>query len=93
MRTVLGLLFGRWVAEYLGNREAERKRQLPGRDEELNGKAKWIAAEHDWPAQHDQDVDDHVAARLIRNDDFARYAGQVSHSLELEPLRTRESRP
>lgn len=90
MRALLGLLFGRWVADNLAYREAERKRPLTDRDEELNGKAKWIAADHDWPAQHDQDVDDHEAARLIRNDSFVRYAGQVTDSLELEPLRTRE---
>jgi hypothetical protein len=90
MRALLGLLFGQWVADNLSYRAAERKRQQPSRDEELNGKAKWIAADHDWPAQHDQDVDDHEAARLIRDNAFVRSAAHVTDSLQLEPLRTRE---
>ena len=90
MRALLGLLFGQWVADYLAYRAQERKRQQPARSEELNGKAKWIATDHDWPAQHDQDVDDHEAAGLIRHTAFAQCAAKVTASLYIEPFRTRE---
>jgi hypothetical protein len=84
MRAFLKALFGAHTIEYISYRLKRRRNATKARAS-VN-ESQWVAAEYDWPAQHENDLPSQEAAEQIWSETFSNAAKDLTKSFQNQPV-------